>query len=191
MNSVFKSLEETLEKYAMTLKESLAPPLTNTYINSLCKKLEINEPVITELYSWRNGTTEDKCRHILQYDICSFGKILPFGNAISIYMANKAEPFWPKTLFPILTTNAGEFLLFDFNKKSKTYGMILIYSAELLITKAESIYDSLKHLFETVIACYENEIYKFNSTNNILEIDFELESKLSGEKNIKSKYWTE
>lgn len=191
LHSSTEKFEKTLQHYAAPLFESLADGLEKDYLDTILGRANVVERELNHLYSWKNGTKEGLALHILDYNQFSFGKMLPFGFAVSVFMANKAKPFWSKQLFPIVSTNAGEYLLYDTNKKSKAYRTVLLYAPSLLITKPEPIYDSLCHLFETVSECYTTGIYQFDPTTNRLEIDDQAEFLLSTTRNPKSTYWQE
>lgn len=193
LESLFRKFEGVLEEKAPQIKDSFATGLKEEFIKKMLLSEKIDAPELVKLYSWNNGLIEGLNYYIVKYNICSFGKIIPFNSALSLFMANKmgTKPMWKKTLFPIISTNAGEYLLYDTDKKSKTHGMILLYSAELLVTSPETAYDSLSNLFETFIRCYEQNIYSYDSDANELKIDFEAEHKLSAKLNPKSNYWKE
>ena len=100
-DSLFKKLEHVLKEKAPQLKENFAAGLSAEYLKNMLAKNKLDAPELVNLYSWNNGLAEGLNYYILKYNICSFGKILPFNSALSLYLASTMEPdsMWKKTLF--------------------------------------------------------------------------------------------
>lgn len=190
-SDIFKDFEECLRKYCRPVYENLEKGLDSEHVDSILAKLQIDNRELRKMYYWQNGIKADTGKYIGEFDFCSQGKMLPLEEAATHYEIYIKENQWKKNYFPLITTHAGDYLLYDVDKDSKTYGMLLFYSPSLLIVEPETAYDSLESFFETIISCYQQGIYKFNESSNTLEVDHNREFKISIEKNPKSKYWKE
>lgn len=190
-SKILKSLESNLQVFCKPIADKLEKGLNKYYIDDVFSKLDISNDELKKLYQWRNGIKVDTGKYVGEFDFCSHGKMLPLEEAIVHYEAYIKDSLWKKNYFPLFTTNAGDYLLYDIDKNSKTYGMLLLYSPSLLIVEPETAYDSLENFFETIISCYQQGIYKFNESDNTLEVDFDRESKITSKKNPKSDYWKE
>jgi hypothetical protein len=188
-SKILQRLERNLQAFCKPVADKFEKGLNGNYIEDVFAKLNINNNELRKLYQWRNGIKVDTGKYVGEFDFCSQGKMLPLEEAINHYTAYLKDSLWRKGCFPLFTTNAGDYLLYDIDESSSTYGMLLLYSPSLLIVEPETAYDSLENFFETVIACYNQGIYKFNETSNTLEIDQDKEFEVSSKMNLHSEYW--
>jgi len=182
--------EKTLNSFAKPLLDKLEPGGDSYYIREFLSRLKIDDSNLMALYNWKNGIKDAYQYKITEFDLCSFGKFMSMEPTVSLYLALKASRTHSKFLFPIMTTLGGDFLFYDLNKKSKNYGMLLIYSPAILITKPETAFDGLSNFFDCMSKCYQTGVYSFDQNTNHLTIHFEEEHKLCKQLNPKSKYWT-
>lgn len=188
---VLNALEQCLKQYVEPVYHKLEKGVSYEYITEIVNEFDLIDDNIKNLYHWRNGIKRDTGKYVGQFDFFSFGKMLPLEEALVHYKIYMNGGSWPSNYFPLFTTNAGDYLLYDSDKKSKTYGMLFLYSPSLLITEPKTAYDSLESFFQTVIQCYQQGAYRFNHSSNILEIDDEREWEISTKLNPNSKYWIE
>jgi len=145
-----------------------------------------------DLYKWKNGVSNlFQGGNIGQLELFANGIMLPLEYAISTYTLEvKVQKKFNSYFFPIFTSGGGDYILINFNTKSKLFGQLFLYSPSLLMTNAPmSIYDSLEVLFETILSIYKEKGYSFK--NNVLEVDYEIESLISRRLNPKSDFWKE
>ena len=95
---------------------------------------------------------------------------------------------WSESMFPLFESGAGEFYLIECNEDNENYGMIYFDTIDPEIEGIETIYDSLESLFETIIQCYKQRIYTFDS-DNCLVCKRSEKKRLAKKLNHMSKYW--
>lgn len=140
------------------------------------------------LYGWRNGINMSGKSVVGQISFFNNGIFLPFEIALGTYLIFvQQEDLWDKKLFPLCTSGSGDFLLIDLDPASSTYNMIHLYSPTILsgletVTK----YDSLDHLFSTVLACYEQGAYYLK--DNLFHMNDEAHL-ISSKLNPLSEFW--
>lgn len=189
IQEILISFEIVLKQYNPSAHSKLQNGLNETYSKEKFVNNKINDEKLRQLYCWKNGIKADSSKYIGEFDLSSFGKMIPLEEALTHYNMSIKDKIWSENYFPLFTTNAGDYLLYDIDKKSSTYGMLLLYSPSLLIVEPETIYDSLESFFDTLIDCYKEGDYKLNKSNYTLEIDDELETEKSFNKNPISDYW--
>lgn len=187
--SILIDFENCLKQYCESAYLKLGAGLQKDYIREILTRININDENIKELYHWKNGIKVDESTHVGEVDFCSNGKMLPLEEALVHYELCTKDNLWGNNFFPLLSSNAGDFLLYNTDRKSKTYGMLCFYSPSLLIVEPETSYDSIESFCKTVIACYQQEAYKYNESDNRLEVSDDDEFKISSEKNPRSEYW--
>jgi hypothetical protein len=130
----------------------------------MLNEVKISSIEIEKLYHWRNGMIHDSTKYIGEFDFCSQGKMLPLQDAIRHYKTYVEDRIWRENLFPIITTYGGDYLLLDVDKDSKTYGVLFLYSPNLLLVEPLPAYDNIGTFFETVVECY---VWEYTSTTTL------------------------
>jgi hypothetical protein len=189
LNDSLFDLEKTLSIYAPALSNKLEEGAEEARVADRLATVNVHDEELVQLYSWKNGMTNAWQYKITEYDICSFGKFMSLDPTVSLYLALKAARTTSKLLFPVITNLAGDYLFYDANKKSKSHGMLLIYSPAILVTKPLTAFDSLGGFFKCISKCYEHGIYKFNEGTGQLKIDFPQEHELCKLANPRSRFW--
>lgn len=186
---ILKDLEAHLLGFCKPILAKMQNGLTAEYIRSLFLSSNISNETLEQLFKWRNGVNFDAVEFVGEFSFSSQGRMLPLEEAIVHYEENNNDESWKKNYFPLFTSDAGDYLLYDVDRNSQTADMLLFYSPSLLITTPETAYDSLELFFKTVISCYQQKIYRFDDESNMLEIDDQTEFEVSHKLNPNSEYW--
>lgn len=187
--NMFISLENTLNRFCKPVSDKFQHGLSENNIKDILFRSNVESVDIVELYKWKNGVDMSMQKHIGEFNFFSIGNMLPLEQAIKHYEIYVMDRHWKSNYFPLFTTNAGDFLLFDFDSRSVTYGMLLIYSPGLLVVEPETAYNSIESFIYTIITCYEQGVYNYNENENTLDIDIDKEFEVSSELNSKAEYW--
>ena len=184
-------LESFLRKSHYSIINKFDDGKQDVEIYEFLKKLNFQaRKDFVELYSWRNGIKGlFQGAAINQLELFANGIMLPLEYAISLYLLEvKVQNKFKKYFLPIFTNGGGDYILMNFDSKSKSYGQLFLYSPSLLMTEDPmSIYDSLETLFETILFIYKENGYVFKS--EVLEVNYEIENKISRQLNIRSEFW--
>lgn len=191
INTDLKILEEVLKKYCNPILEKLDKGLNGVDINTILEKVNLKNEVVKQIFQWRNGLSEENDFLLGQYEFTSHGKMMMLSESVKHYEVNIRDGVFEKGLLPLFTNYGGDYLLFDTNKKSKTFGMLLLFSPAILLSDTPiPIYDSFETFVKTVITCFEKEAYKFNELDNSLEVNYEREAEIAATLNeVNSKFW--
>jgi len=144
---------------------------------------------LVELYKWKNGIAGiyQECT-IGEVSLFVHGILYPLQYAISMYaLEAKVEKYIQENYFPVFTGGGGDHILMDLNKEGRSDNLFFYSTSILLSDKPMTIYDSLETLFATVLETYKQNGYYFD--NGVLEVDFEIQQKMSRELNPKSDFW--
>lgn len=185
-NSIVELEEYLRQVYPLYLK-ILYPGLNESVITNLTSKRGFVNEQIIELYKWRNGIFHDSSSYVGKNDICSWGKFMPLEEAVEHFEEYTNSNAWLPKYFPLFTTHAGDYLLFNTDSSDDGYQKIFIYSPSLWITVPVVIFESLEKCFITIFECYQNGVYKMVAEN--LEIDFDLEKIIAEKNNPGIEYW--
>lgn len=182
--------EKQLREANAPILEKLKDELTPDRAKELLSHTGINNKSLFDLYSWKNGIKNMEEYSIGELELFPMGIMLSLEDAILHYeIYTKKERIWKESLFPLFT-RGGDYLILDINADSKTAGMILLYSPELLLSdKPETMYDSLEDLFKTILDCFKKGAYRINQDDGTIDVNYDLEQKISTERNPKSEYW--
>jgi hypothetical protein len=138
-------------------------------------------------YKWRNGSKINSIRSIGICQFCSFGYFLPLGESNQYQKTFNEENYFNKNYFPFVASLGGDFLLIDkTKKKSKVY----LYSPNLLVNEPLVIYNNIECFIETVYESFIQRAYKYNH-EFYLEVNDELEKRISQKLNDKSQFWND
>ncbi|MFL5739276.1 MAG: hypothetical protein ACJ75B_03595 [Flavisolibacter sp.] len=184
-----KLFERTLQILALTIYDKLSPGLPKEYLVEMLSRLRVKDENLVTLFNWKNGIENGWQYKITEYDICSFGKMPDFNNAVSLYLAGKASGSPGKHLFPVMTSFGGDYLYYDMNTKSKTFASLLVYSPAILVNKPVAAFECLPDFFNCINKCFLDRIYSLDDTGRHLNIDFEKETSFMKERNPKVKFW--
>ncbi|RXK86627.1 hypothetical protein [Filimonas effusa] len=146
---------------------------------------------IMQLYEWKNGVIDLFKKKTGEVELFTSGIMMPLELAISMYaLEAKVQKSFKKEFFPLFTSGGGDYILIHLDEKKKTYGQLFLYSPSILLNdKPVSIYDSLYGLFLTTLEVYKRRGYYFNSSDNTLEVVYEIEKEIAMELNPKSEFW--
>lgn len=189
LEASLKLFEKTLQDLAPTIYDKLSPGIQREYLVEMLGRLRIKDENLVTLFNWKNGIGNGWQYKITEFDICSFGKMPDFNNAMSLYLADKASGIPGKHLFPIMTSFGGDYLYYDMNTKSRTFANLLAYSPAILVNKPVTAFESLSDFFNCISDCFLDGIYSLDDTGRYLNIDFEKETAFMKEKNPKAKFW--
>ena len=186
LSSILAELEERLQLKKAPVLNNFNPGLPEKEIRDQLKAIRIENELLVELFSWKNGVGSDDLA-VGEYEMFSFGTMISLKAAIDHYEAAMADNIWDKSLFPIFIGT--DYILFDTSKGEN--GKIWYYAPSLLLSgKPVTIYDSLVRMLGTIIECYRFNAFNFTETGE-LEIDYDLEEQISEQLNPKSRYWSQ
>jgi len=186
LESILSEFEENLKLKKSPVLEKLNPGLLEKEIKDQLKAIKIENELLVELYSWKNGVGSDNLA-VGEFEFFSFGTMFSLKDAITHYESAIAEDIWNKSLFPIFLGT--DYILFDVSKGEN--GKLWLYAPSLLLSdKPVTIYDSVVRMLGTIIECYRFNAYNFTETGE-LEIDYDLEDQISEQLNPNSRYWSQ
>lgn len=184
--------------------ESILIDVKNPIVNKLIKpenskniiellenyKLGIVQDFI-DLYSWKNGIDSALIFDEAGYEneLTSYGSFFELSSLLSYYELELITGvLYNKKYFAFFYSIAGDRILIDLEKKSKTFGKIFIYAPSITLSSEPiKIFDSLELMIDTIIQCYEKKAYTI--IDGELNINFDLESEISKKMNRESEFW--
>jgi hypothetical protein len=183
-------LGQCLSTFCAPLYERLQEPLNQEITISVLDKWGYDDELILEIFKWKNGILYDEVFPTYLFDYTGFGVIPSLEYVEEILEIERKDKSWRESLFPLTTSFAGDFLLYETNKNSKHYGAIYLYSPNLGYVDYLPIYfDSIYSMIDTIIQNFELGAFKY--INMSLEIDYELREDISRRLNPKAEYWRE
>ena len=185
--------EKCLDQYCNVMCNKLEPPFPVSTINQSLGKVNIDDDDLRTYYAWKNGIDYDAVLATNAFDYSSFGVMptLEFASNVS-YENNNSDHMWDSSLFPVIASFGGDFLLYNHNMEDKDYGKIFLYSTSLLcMPSEESYFDSLELMIETHIQCFKNKVFVYDSDQMFLDVDTDAYFEIAAKLNPESKYWKE
>lgn len=190
IRNTLRLFEACLKKYCTPLFDRLQEPLKESEVNMLFDIIGVNDPYLKELYLWRNGIPYDVALPTHSFDFCTFGVIPPLDYLKNVLDLESAD-FWKRSYIPIIASYGGDFLLYESDENTESYGMLFLYSPNLgYVYDQISYYDSLESMVRTIIECFELNAFSYDSQNMILDvINIDMQYSIAAKLNPKSEYW--
>lgn len=187
------ALDYCLKEYCSSLYQRLLNPLEKEKINKLLQQIGVDDSDLEELYLWKNGILNDGSLPTHSFDYTSFGVIPPLEYAVMIYQMESENDLWSKSLIPIVSSYAGDFLLFESDKNSKTYGMIYLYSPTLgYVYDLVTYFDSLESMISTTVESFRAGAFTYNNKEMVFDVsNQDMQFSIAAELNPRSEYWDE
>ena len=174
----------------------LQPGISKEVVDDTLRKanLDIVFPdEVYSLYGWKNGINEDESelKDLGELSLFQLGIFTSLNLSMNSYLGWAVQKgYWSQGLFPLFESGGGDYYLIDTNSKSTTYKMILLYSpSNPYIRHAVSIFDSLDSWLTSVIECYRQKAYFFDSDSSYLEIDPKIQNAIWRKNNPNSEYF--
>ena len=153
-------------------------------------KLNIDEDLMS-LYLWHGGINGAAIYDNTFVELFSFGSFIDLSSAISLLLLDKKTLKIYNNKLPFIQSLTGDVISIDLDNKSPTKGMLLLLSPSLtLSSNFVTVYDSVKKWIETIIECYNQDVYKLNS-DGTLEVNYKIEKEISKKINGNSDFWKE
>lgn len=186
---LLNEFDEILRKYNPVNYERLYPPLVESELDTLLKKLKIKNEDFTTLYKWKNGFNFTIDSYIC-FDIFFNGTLLSLDLVQEDILFNQKHGTWRNSLIPLIGNDEREWLLFD-NRKGKDYEKIFFYSPSIPSAAIRPIkcYDSLCSLVKTTIEAYRKGILIYDKHEDWLKRDVFKYYELARDLNPNSEYW--
>lgn len=185
-------MKDTLLKFESELR-SIGAPVLKYFNDGLSREkiidifdeihLKPTEDVI-ELFEWKNGTLYED----IPTGKINFGEngcLLPLEDLRRTYLFAMIDKIYPKTFFPILTSD--DFLI-NLDESSKDYKKIFIYCPGLLILKPITCFNSLPRMFETFAEGFRQKVLWYGK-DEYFTYDYKKYFALVREMNPNSRYW--
>lgn len=184
-------LEQVLAEYCSALYARILPPLEYSEISHYFKKWNIDDPTLIEIFSWKNGIEYDSDLPTHSFDFTGFGVIPSLAYINEILELEKFEKSWKKSLFPLITSFAGDFLLYETDKSSRNYGQLFLFSPNLgYVDFQVEYFDSVATMIDTIKQCFVEGIFSYSASDMSFNIlDYKLRSKIAKMHNPNSEYW--
>lgn len=187
-----QDFDKCLKENANFLYEKLQKPREEHEIVHVLNELGIKDALATSqliaLYSWKDGIEYNTSEYTSLYDFGSRGVLLPL-KFVTFLSAQTDIYDWPPETIPIIGDYSGDYLVFDTNKNSPGYLMLLLHSkSELSLSPMLTYFDSLLSMMDTLIACYDKEAFRYINESG-LETDFDEVIDISKKLNPRSNYW--
>lgn len=189
-------LDEVLYKKRIPIIKFFNNGVDRNNLVELFNKFAIPFDPIEELFlffEWHNGINMALLDTEPDVDITLFTLGIPCSieESFRAYLYYSVEnSFWTTNLFPLFESSGGDYFLIDFNKNSKGFKKIFFFSpSNPYFQGTISIYDSLLLLIESIIECYEKNIYKLDEAMEELIIQPKLETEVFRKNNPLSEYW--
>ncbi len=184
---VLKDFELKLGEINPNLIESMNKGIDNKIdIESilLSKSLDVNDELLC-FYQWKNGIDDSKI--VLDYRalFIPFNPFFALEVMVEYYDMLIENDFIKKSFFPLCQQDS---YLVDLDRDSKTYGSIFFYAPGFLIVKPVRIFDSLKNMFLSIIACFDQKALWYDDEGYIV-IEWDLYDSICKENNPNSDYW--
>lgn len=181
-------LDLCLKKFCKPMHDRLLEPMKKEVIESILAPWGYDDNHIVDIFQWKNGIPYDESLPTYCFDYTEFGVIPPLEYIVDILNIEKRNKSWNDSLFPLVVSYGGDFLLYETNKKSRNYGAIYLYSPNLgYVDHLPRYFDSIFSLIDTIIENFESGAFKYLDMS--LEIDYDLTSKISKRLNPASEYW--
>jgi len=186
-----EKLNKCLHDYCHQLYIKLQPPLTLLEIERNFKDLGIDDENLLDIFLWKNGIPYDINLPTHSYDFTGFGVIPPLRYIAEIIKIEITDQSWRNSLFPLVVSYGGDFLLYETNKRDGNYGKLFLYSPNLgYVDYQISYFDSIGTMIETIVNSFEKKILVYDNETMSLDItDYSLRSEISKKLNPKSEYW--
>lgn len=150
-------------------------------------KLAINKELLN-LYLWKGGLNGASIYNNQYFELCSYGSYIDCRSACSLYSLGKHSGRGQNGIMPIVLSNSGDFIAINLKKEDMAVGKMYVFSPSITLSEEMvSIYDSVYSFIATLIECYNTGAYKLS--NNLLEVDYELEAEISRKYNPQSNFW--
>ena len=190
-----KLLDELLKQLHISkspLIDLLQNGVTKASAEPLIKKYEINFPEeLFDLYSWKNGIgrSEQRIYKLGELYLFNLGIFRSINESLEIYQRCSGQ-FWANELFPVFESGGGDYYLVCCKEGTFSFGKVYFFSPSSPDFQGIiSIFDDLETLVETVIECYANNVYYFESDSPFLQINDALERDIAIRINPGSDYW--
>ena len=190
-----QSLYVTLLELEFFLSESNAPILKmlNPGVNIESAKQVLGDiqvpPEVFHLYSWKNGTFRDNNVTLGEQWLFPMGFFLPIELAVEWYRKNAARR-WGADKFPLFASLRGEFFLVERQGQRGKSETVYYYNpgavdSDIIV----SGYDSLLTMFQTILQCYRQNIYFYDTVTRQIQFDLSLAKEIAIPLNPNSEYW--
>ncbi len=194
MNKLEKSisaLDHCLKKYCEALYQRLLNPLEKEKVKELFQQIGVDDSDLEKLYLWKNGIPYDVSLPTYSFDYTSFGVIPPLEYAVEIYQMESQNDLWSKSLVPIVCSYAGDFLLYESDKNSQTYGVIYLFSPNLgYVYDLITYFDSLESMILTTVESFKSGVFVYNNNEMVFEVnDRSMQFNIATKLNPRSEYW--
>ena len=188
--SRIEKLNKCLYEYCQPLSLRLLSPLDKDRIKFFFEQWQIDDENLSEIFLWKDGIPYDESLPTYSFNFTGFGVIPPLEEINKIIKIESSNPYWRKTLFPLVTSFAGDFLLYETDKSSDVYGQIFLYSPNLgYVDYQVSYFDSVNSMIDTIVENFEKKVFVYNPIEMSLDIDFTLHFEISKVLNPNSEYW--
>lgn len=183
-----QKLELCLKKFCEPMYNRLLEPLNKEAIESILNTWGYDDKNISEIFQWKNGIPYDDSFPTYCFDYSGFGVIPPLEYILEILTIQKKHKSWNQSLFPLVVSFAGDFLLYETNKRNRNYGAVYLYSPNLgYVDHLPGYFDSIFSMIDTIIENFESGAFKYLDMS--LEIDYDLRAEISKKLNPESEYW--
>ncbi|MBN8689096.1 MAG: hypothetical protein J0M10_18950 [Chitinophagales bacterium] len=183
-HSIFVRFLDCLRIYCQPMYERLRKPLNQEILD------QISDPNLRQVYAESDGIAYEIELPTNAFDITGFGVISPYANAVQVKEEKSISKYWKNSFFPLITSYGGDYLLLECDIKEVDYGMIYLYSPSLgYVDQLVTCFDSKESMFNTVAICFESQIFKYNISENILQIDYDAYFEVAKVNNPNSEYW--
>ena len=187
--SKIEQLENCLREYCRPLYERLLPAMSQKQIDSYFKLWKVDDENLLKIFHWKNGIAYDHIYPTHSFDYTGFG-VIPTLEYINEVKTSQIDKLWRTSLFPLILSFGGDFLLYETDKQSSNYGQLFLYSPSLgYVDYQPGYFDSIETLIDTLCENFKRGIFKYDTQNMSLEINFEMLIKTSRQFNPKSEYW--
>jgi hypothetical protein len=193
MKTLLAHLSSTLVEINHPILELIEPPLSRKEIEGILTRAKLgrNEKIIS-LYEFCGWLNPSNLFNDTYTELLPFGFPLNFRGTISAYCLKKDDKILSKRL-PLMTNKKGDFIVVDLDEKSRNYGKLMAcVTGEFFFDTTEysklvSIYDSAETFIKTIDECYKVGAYQL--CGRIINIDKEMERKVSEKLNPQSDFW--
>jgi hypothetical protein len=119
------------------------------------------------------GIEETKIKDLILFPLGIFNSLDLAVEEYDLYAVQ--NNFWPKGLFPLFSSNCGDFVLLNLDNPDYKEYALYEYSPALLILTPELFFDSLDIFLKAVTECYKTGAYMYN---NGLAVNYEEQDKI-------------
>ncbi|MBO9703055.1 MAG: SMI1/KNR4 family protein [Sporocytophaga sp.] len=136
---------------------------------------------------YNGGKMEDKT--IGELSVFPNGILLPLEEALMTYNYNKTDNYWPGTYFPIFTSGGGDYLLVQLGPYDDLNRIYFYSPSNVDFETIISFYDDLNTMTDSIIKCYETEVYFVKDGMSDWSLEPLNQAKICKELNPRSEYW--